>query len=31
MASAVVRLLASDGAQFITGATFDVNGGYVMV
>jgi len=29
--SAVVRFLASDGGQFITGATIDVNGGYVMV
>ena len=29
--SSVVRFLASDGAQFITGATIDVNGGYVMV
>jgi 3-oxoacyl-[acyl-carrier protein] reductase len=29
--SAVVRFLASDGARHITGATIDVNGGYVMV
>jgi len=29
--SAVVRFLVSDGGQFITGATIDVNGGYVMV
>jgi 3-oxoacyl-[acyl-carrier protein] reductase len=29
--SAAVRFLASDGARHITGATLDVNGGYVMV
>ena len=29
--SAVVRFLASEGARHITGATLDVNGGYVMV
>jgi 3-oxoacyl-[acyl-carrier protein] reductase len=29
--SSVVRFLASDGGSFITGATIDVNGGYVMV
>jgi NAD(P)-dependent dehydrogenase (short-subunit alcohol dehydrogenase family) len=28
--SAVVLFLASDGARHITGATIDVNGGYVM-
>ncbi len=29
--SAAVRFLAGDGARHITGATLDVNGGYVMV
>jgi NAD(P)-dependent dehydrogenase (short-subunit alcohol dehydrogenase family) len=29
--SAAVRFLTSDGARHITGATLDVNGGYVMV
>jgi 3-oxoacyl-[acyl-carrier protein] reductase len=29
--SAAVRFLASEGARHITGATLDVNGGYVMV
>ncbi|MGE0719194.1 MAG: SDR family oxidoreductase [Alphaproteobacteria bacterium] len=29
--SGVVMFLASDAARFITGATLDVNGGYVMV
>jgi 3-oxoacyl-[acyl-carrier protein] reductase len=29
--SAVVRFLTSEGARHITGATIDVNGGYVMV
>jgi len=29
--SSVVRFLASEGGGFITGATIDVNGGYVMV
>ena len=29
--SAAVRFLVSDGARHITGATLDVNGGYVMV
>jgi NAD(P)-dependent dehydrogenase (short-subunit alcohol dehydrogenase family) len=29
--SAVVLFLASDGARHITGATIDVNGGYVVV